>query len=307
MNKKLALIALAILTLTVLAVIYWPEAQPTYHSDSRLTVTTSFYPLYYFSARIVGDKGTVLNITPAGAEPHDYEPTAQDIAQIEKSDILVLTGTNFEPWGKKIMNAIDPEKTSTIEAEKELATGTIVENGASTIDPHVWLSPRLTLNIIDKIAEGFMSNDPENASYYEENARILREEMAMLDAEYAKRLENCKNRNIITSHAAFGYLASSYNLTQTSITGISPDAEPSPKELAAIAQFAKDHNVQYIFFEKLASPKLAETIADEVGAKTLALDPLEGLGENDISSGKNYITEMKRNLETLTQALQCTP
>jgi zinc transport system substrate-binding protein len=159
---------------------------------------------------------------------------------------------------------------------------------------------------VKKIANGFMTVDPQNSSYYQKNANTLDAKLTQIDKEFMQNLSDCKLRDFVTSHAAFGYLAKQYGLNQITISGISPDAEPSTRQLANVAKVAKEKQVKYIFFESLISPKLSETIANEIGADTLVLDPLEGLSDDDIKEGKNYFTVMRENLKNLKLALQCT-
>ena len=305
MDKKiifyfvLGLVFIGVLTLIVNN-IYKPTTQ-----SNKLQITTSFYPLYYFSQQIVGDKANVINITPAGAEPHDYEPTAQDIAEIENSKLLVLDGTGLEAWGSSIKQNLNPKNTTVLTVGDGIINQTVMENGQNVIDPHIWQSPPLVKKIADKITQALIQIDPANTSYYQANDDALKTKLDNLDEQYKQGLANCANKNIITSHAAFGYLATAYGLNQVSITGLSPDAEPSPQQLADIVKFAKDNNVKYIFFESLVSPKLADTIATEVGAKTLVLNPIEGLTPDEIAQGNNYFTEMQKNLANLRTALQC--
>ncbi|OGY57890.1 MAG: hypothetical protein A3D47_01235 [Candidatus Colwellbacteria bacterium RIFCSPHIGHO2_02_FULL_43_15] len=272
----------------------------------KIKAVTSFYPLYFFAQNIAGDRADVVNITPAGAEPHDYEPTARQVAEIEDSNLLILNGGNLESWSKNIQESIVGKKTILVTAGESLVTQEVTEEGKVVTDPHFWLSPPLAKQMIDKILQGFIKADLTNADYYINNSVNLKAEVNKLDAEYNSGLSNCKSKDIITSHASFGYLSATYHLNQVAITGISPDAEPSPKELAEVAKFAKENKVKYIFFESLVSPKLSETIATEVGAKTMVLNPLEGLTSDEISQGKNYLTEMRSNLNNLKIALQCT-
>jgi zinc transport system substrate-binding protein len=160
--------------------------------------------------------------------------------------------------------------------------------------------------MVDKIEAELIKINPNNTSYYQSNKKILKEKFVSLDNDYKQGLSNCVEKNIITSHAAFSYLATTYNLNQIAITGVSPDSEPSLKQLATVAQFATDNNVKYIFFESLLSPKLSQTIAKEVGAKSLVLNPIEGLTDEEVASGKDYFSEMRNNLANLKIALQCT-
>ncbi len=305
MNKKIIFyFVLGLVFIGVLTLIVNNIYKPTIKSN-KLQITASFYPLYYFSQQIGGDKVNVVNITPAGAEPHDYEPTAQDIAQIENSKLLILDGPGLEAWGNSIKQNLNPKNTTVLTVGEGLINQKVMEEGQSVIDPHIWQSPPLDKEIVDKITQALTQIDPVNTGYYQANATALKAKLDDLDAQYKQGLANCAEKNIITSHAAFGYLATAYGLNQVSIAGLSPDAEPSPQQLADIVKFAKDNNVKYIFFESLVSPKLSDTIATEVGAKTLVLNPIEGLTNEEISQGKTYFTEMQNNLVNLKIALQC--
>jgi zinc transport system substrate-binding protein len=305
MNKKYLLgLIIGIVLVGLLTLIINNAQKPTVKSN-KLQVTTSFYPLYFFSSQIGGDKASVVNITPAGAEPHDYEPTAQDIAQIENSKLLVLDGTGLEAWGNKIKQNLDPQKTIILTVGDGIINQKVVEDGQEVIDPHIWLSPPLDKKIVDKITQSLIQIDPTNASYYQANADALKAKLNDLDSQYKQGLLTCRKKDIITSHAAFGYLATAYGLNQVTVTGISPDSEPSPQQLADIVKFAKTNNVKYIFFESLVSPKLADTVATEVGAKTLVLNPIEGLTNDEIAQGNNFFTEMQKNLTNLRIALEC--
>ena len=275
-------------------------------NTSKIHVTTSFYPLYFFANEIAGGLATVTNITPAGIEPHEYEPTAKDMISIENSDLLILNGGNLETWGTRILKNINTEKTDVIIAEEHIDNLHKTEGKENIIDPHFWLSPPLAKQIAKAIADGLIKTDPENAPLYQKNSEALQTKLAILDTEYTRGLRICNSRNIVTSHSAFGYLAKAYNLLEIPISGLSPDAEPSTRQLVNISKFAKDSHTKYIFFESLVSPELSETIATEIGAQTLVLNPIEGLTNDEIRDGKNYITEMKNNLTNLKIALQCT-
>lgn len=295
-------ILISMVTLAVLALAGCGQKNST--PDGKLRVVTSFYPLYYFSSVIAGDKAVIRNITPAGAEPHDYEPTSQDIVAIEDSQLLILNGVKLESWAAGIKDRLS-NGTQIITVGDALANRKIKDGGNITVDPHVWLDPTLAKQEVVSILEGFLRVDPSNQDYYKANAAMLLNQLDMLDANYSVGLEDCRTRDLVTSHAAFGYLANRYKLNQVAISGLSPDEEPSAKRLAEIAEYAKKNNVEYIFFESLTSPKLAQVIAEEVGAKTVVLNPLEGLSLEEINAGKNYQTVMRDNLANLRIALSC--
>jgi zinc transport system substrate-binding protein len=289
-------------------------------ASGKIQVAASFYPLYFFASQIGGDKAEVINITPAGTEPHDYEPTAQDIAKIEQSRLLILNGRGLEAWADNIQKNINPQKTSVVlggmgmdqvcSIDLKLYPLPLTEKQKENIcqrqaDPHIWIAPFMATNIVQNILDGFVKADPANAEYYQANALILKNKLIALDSKYQNGLANCQLKTFITSHNAFNYLAQVYGLRQIAIAGLSPDAEPSSAQLIDVAKTAKAENIKYIFSESLASPKLSQTIAAEVGAQTLVLDPIEGLTKDEIAAGDNYFTVEENNLKNLQIALQC--
>ncbi|PIR99350.1 ABC transporter substrate-binding protein [Candidatus Collierbacteria bacterium CG10_big_fil_rev_8_21_14_0_10_43_36] len=261
---------------------------------TRISVVTSFYPLYFLAGEIGKEMIVVSNITPTGIEPHDYEPTARDMAEIQKAKLLILNGGKFEAWGEKIKNEL--KNVLIVEASQGLVKGN---------DTHVWLSPKLFKQEAQAILAGLVQIDPDNINYYSDNERILESKLDRLTEKYRKGLIDCRGQEIITSHAAFGYLTSEFGLKQVAVAGLSPDEEPSTKQLTEVAKIARRDGIKYIFFERLVSPRLAETVAEEVGAKILVLDPIEGISNNDIAEGKNYLTLMEENLSNLRIALEC--
>ncbi|SRR5258708_780445 len=273
--------------------------------NMKIHVTTSFYPLYFFVSQIGGDKVAVTNITPSSAEPHDYEPTTQDMVKIEESDLLILNG-GVEAWGNKVQDTLKNKRIRIVIAGDGLLNQQLTENNQTSTDPHVWLDPQLAKKEVDTISKALVKIDPTDHGYFEANTIALDMRLDQLDQQYRHDLASCKQKDIITSHAAFGYLATAYGLHQIPIAGLSPDEEPSPKQLADVVDFARSHDVTYIFFESLVSPKLSDAIASEIGAKTLVLDPLEGISDADIAKGKDYFIVMQDNLKNLQMALQCT-
>jgi zinc transport system substrate-binding protein len=308
MNRiNLKILILVILT-AIISLPFLECNSPSWKLPSgKLLVSTSFYPLYYFASQIGGDRAIVTNITPAGTEPHDYELTPRDIVLIDQSRLLILNGGGLEVWGKQIERNIDTTKTTLIIVGKGLTRRQLTENSQPYTDPHIWLSPVLAAVMVDRITQSFVAVDPADSVYFLANSDTLKARLDSLDQAYRQNLSNCATRDIITSHEAFGYLATAYGLRQVSIAGLSPDVEPSPRQLAEIASFARQNDIKYIFFESLASPKLARTIASEVGAQVLILNPLEGLTADEQAQGKNYFTVMRENLANLQKALLCKP
>lgn len=304
-GSVIGLISILLLGIVVLFLLKIDNNLNNSTNKQNIQISTSFYPLYYLASEIASDKAKIYNITPAGAEPHDYEPSTKDVANIEDSELLIINGGNLEPWSDNISNILKNTKTNIIKVGEAFANLKTIEEEKTITDPHVWLSPVLAKKEAEIIANKIIEIDPTNKSFYEQNLLALNKKLDNLHLEFLNGLQTCATRDIITSHAAFSYLASEYNLKQIAISGISPDDEPSPKQLIQIAKFAKENQVKYIFFESLLSPELSETIAREVGAKTLVLNPLEGLSDDEIAQGKNYITEMRQNLANLKIALQC--
>lgn len=291
-------------------------------SDDKINVAASFYPIYFLASEVGGEFVNVVNLTPAGTEPHDYELTAQDIVQIRRSELLLLNGGGLEVWSEKVAGVLGSDGPKVVVVAEELMSREALdahadeehghENGSENEheeedgkDPHVWLNPILAIEMAEKISAELITIDAGNAAHYQANFDSLKNKLTELDDNYKIGLQSCKTRNFVTAHSAFGYLAEHYELNQISIAGLSPEEEPSSRQLAEVAKFAKENQLNYIFFESLTSPRLSETIANEVGAQTLVLNPLEGLSAEDASQGKNYFSEMEKNLENLKIALEC--
>ncbi len=258
-----------------------------------MNVTASFYPLAFISQRVGGKLVQVTQITPGGVEPHDYEPTPQDLTAVSNSQIFIKNGYGVDAWADNIVGV---KATSKIEAM----------NGNSGLqDPHMWLNPLNLISEAEVIRDAFVAGDPENSAKYMLNAQGLINDLKGLDQEFKDGLKECKVRQIVTSHDAFRYMAKRYNFETLAIAGLSPEEEPSPKRLAELSDFAKKNNIKYIFFETLVSPKLADTIAKEIGAKSLVLNPIEGLTREEAIMGKDYLFLMQENLKNLRTAMQC--
>ncbi len=304
MNKIALTIIIGLVVIVGITGLVLTKQKDNSPSD-KLSVVASFYPLAYFAEQVGGDKVTVANITPAGAEPHDYEPSTQDVAAIERSKLLILNGAGLETWGKNITETLHGKDVTVLTVGSEVATRQVEEEGELQQDPHIWLDPVLAQTMVQKITTTLVILDPAHKAYYEANQSRVEAALTTLDDRYRTGLQSCKKKDFVTSHVAFGYLAQRYDLNQIAIAGVSPDEEPSSQDLADVSKFVKDHNVKYIFFESLVSPKLSETIAKETGAQTLELNPIEGLTAEDTDQGKSYQSVMEQNLTNLQLALEC--
>ncbi len=281
------------------------KSQSNLKEESNISVVASFYPLHFFASQIAGNKANVINLTPAGAEPHDFEPSTKDVGIIENSDLVLINGVGFEPWAEKIKGNLKNSSVIFEPIAEGLANMEIVEEGELIRDPHVWLDPVLAKQQVLKISQLFTEIDPQNEAMYAANSKNLTNQLDELNRQFEQGLSQCSQKEFITSHSAFTYLASRYGIKQVSIAGLSPDQEPSPKELAEVTSFAKANNVKYIFFETLVSPRLSQAVAQEIGAQTLVLNPLEGIVEEEQKAGRNYFTVQEENLKNLKIALQC--
>lgn len=275
----------------------------------QLNIVVAFYPFQFITERVAGSRATVNSLTAPGAEPHDIELTAQQVASVTEADLVVYE-RSFQP-------AVDDAVTQSgnahvldtasvvplVPAERD-GQGQPSEQGASgALDPHVWLDPDNMITIAQAVARQLAGIDPDHAQSYRHNAAVLEQQLTGLSAQYTSGLKRCQRREFITTHAAFGYLARHYGLLQTGISGLSPDTEPSPARIAAIQAEATAHQITTIFYETLVSPAVANSIANDLHLKTDVLDPIEGITEQ--SRGTDYIAVMQSNLKSLRAANGC--
>jgi zinc transport system substrate-binding protein len=258
------------------------------------SVIAAFYPLAYAAEQVAEASVVVRNLTPAGAEPHDLELSAREVARIRDADYVFFLGHGFQPSVEEAVSERSGGTLDLLDAVDAIpASGDDVEEG---LDPHVWLDP-VRFAAIARAIGGALGRSEEGES--------LAERAETLDAEFRRGLARCSRKEIVTSHAAFGYLAARYGLEQLPLTGVTPEAEPTAKALEELVRKVKASGATTVFFETLASPELAEAVAREAGVKTAVLDPLEGLSADELSAGADYFSVMRANLETLREALGC--
>lgn len=290
-------------------------------SDSgKVQIAAAFYPLEFVAERVAGDLAEVTPLTKPGVEPHDLELSINQTAALQSAD-LILTEHGFQPAVDDAVEqdvkgeVVDVEKVVELRKaeegheeghEDEHAEGEEAaaedEHAHGEFDPHFWHDPLLMAQYAEGVRDALVKADPDNAGTYEANAKSLTEDLTKVDEEFKAGLANCKIKDVVVSHDAFGYL-DKYGLEFESIAGLTPDAEPNPAQLAEIGEHAKEHGVTTIFSERLVSTALADTLADDLGLKTAVLDPIEGLSAD--TEGEDYLSLMRQNLDALKAANGC--
>lgn len=284
----------------------------TISASDSMSVAVAFYPFEFIAERVGGTEVNVTNLTQPGAEAHDLELTAQQIAGLADAALLVYQA-GFQPAIDDALQQVQPaalvntaDFVTFLTAEGETDThdhSAETETDPSGDDPHTWLDPDNMIAIAEHVRDALSQARPAAASSFASNTKALIADLKSLDTEFKTGLANCAIDTFITSHAAFGYLAHRYNLTQVGIRGLEPDVEPSAARIAEVQQIAKEKKVTTIFFETLVSPVVSESLAGDLGLKTDVLDPLEGITSD--SKGTDYLEVMRANLTALRSANQC--
>ena len=312
-NRLSALVCACTLSLSLLTGCGTQPAD-TAAGDGRLRVLTSFYPMYDFACKIGGDCIDVTNMVSSGTEPHDWEPSTNDLKNLEKADVFIYNGADMEPWADdllvsrsdtlRVVEASENVELRTTDGEHEHAhEHEDADHHHGDFDPHVWLDPENAKIEMEAIRDALCAADPENSTVFQSNYEKYAAELDALDAEFREKLAPLPNRTIVVAHEAFGYLCDAYGLTQVGIEGLSPDSEPDPGRMAEVIDFVREHSISTIFFEELVSPKVAEAIASETGAQAKMLSPLEGLSDEQAAAGADYFSVMHDNLAALMEAL----
>jgi zinc transport system substrate-binding protein len=272
--------------------------------DGKLSVVASFYPLAAAAQTVGGSQVVVTDLTPPGVEPHDLELAPDDLEAISTADLVVYLGGGFQPAVEDAVHDAQGVALDALDSVDALPPPAGSE-ASLTLDPHVWLDPIRYGAIVQSVAKDLGDLAPGSRSTFDANADAYAQRLHELDRAYTDGLADCRSRTIVTSHAAFGYLAARYGLTQVAITGLSPEAEPDPARLADLGDLVEREGITTIFTETLVSPKVAETLANETGVSTAVLNPLEGLTSDQIAAGADYRSVMQGNLRTLEEGLGC--
>jgi zinc transport system substrate-binding protein len=280
-RRPVAAVTVTAVAVTALAAAGCAKEGDVRNDGDRVRVVAGMYPLAYVARAVGGDRVDVVDLTPPGAEPHDAELAPSAVASIERADLVLLI-PGFQP-----------------EADDAAPVGRTLALEPDGHDPHVWLDPSRLASFATELGERLARLDGDGG--YAGRAGSLARELTALDGELHRGLETCRRRHFVTSHEAFGVLARRYELTQIGIAGLDPDADPPPARMAEAARAVRDHGLTTVFFETLVSPKVAETVARETGARTAVLDPVES-----VRGGDDYPAVMRRNLAALRDALGCT-
>ena len=295
------------------------ESSPSQSASATATgevviVHAAFYPLEFLAKTIGGDQIQVVSLTVPGAEPHDMELTPVQVAELEKTS-LALFIDGFMPAVDEAIEALVPDRALDLGTTVTLLEGeahsdeethsdeeAVTEDDHGAYDPHIWLDPANMISMANAVSDRLISIDPARTDFYTANTAALVAELEALDQEFTTGLANCEQKEIVTSHESFGYLANAYGFEQHGIAGLSPDTEPSPARLVEISEMVKAEGITTIYYETLVSPAIAETVANETGATTAVLDPIEGLAAG---STDTFITVMQANLQALIKGQTC--
>lgn len=285
-------------------------AVPAVSSAERLTVLTTLFPLYEFAREVGGEVVDVSLLLPPGAEPHTWEPKPSDIARIRDSDVFIYLGEEMEPWVASILRTVEGEEPLIVEIteglDRLLEKGGDVTPGPLSHDPHVWLDFAAASLIVTYVADSLSETFPDHEPYFQENREVYNEKLKKLDDLFFQSLRKCRPRTFVFGgHAAFGPLASRYDLNQISIYSANPDSEPSPRLIAAIVRTIRDQRLKVVYFEDLVNPKLSRVVARESGVSTLSLNPGGNLTQAQWEAEMTFISLMEENLVNLKKGWRC--
>ena len=288
----------------------WPDV-----ASGNIRILASVFPLREFASAVVGERGGAAQLLPPGAGVHNWQPKPGDIMRLGSADLLIAVGSGLEPWLSGVVGAVPARKLRVLEVSRGLTllaakdeegeeAPEVHEHGP--VDPHIWLDFGLDEVITDRIAAVLSEIDPSGAGYFRQNAASLKDRLRRLDVRFSEALKNCAGKKIvIAGHAAFGYLAHRYGLVQTALYGLSPDAEPRPQQMMRVIEFCRRENIRTIFFENSVPPRLARTLAAEIGGRIAVLNEGHNLTRDQMLKGVGFFDMMEENLMALREGLGC--
>ncbi|MBD8006660.1 metal ABC transporter solute-binding protein, Zn/Mn family [Bacillus norwichensis] len=314
MRTKRFFIALFLITAFILAGCGKEPGQINQNNKNTLSVYTTIFPIEDFAKKIGGDHVEVKSVYPAGADAHTYEPTMKTMMDIADSDLLIYNGAGLEAFIEKMENSLKNEKVLKVEASKGvklLSSTEGHEHGENDHDdghhhdkdPHIWIDPENAIMMAENIKNALTEKMPSAKDDFENNYQELKEKLEQLDKDLSTVIESADRKELLVSHAAYGYWEHRYGLEQISITGISSENEPSQKQLQDIIETAKEHQIKYIIYNQNPSTKVVDTIQKETGTKPLTLHNLEYIIQKDKENKEDYFSIMDKNIETLKKAL----
>lgn len=294
MRKKLVSIFLGVTMAAFFVGCQSTKTAENKNDNGKIAVTVSIEPLREFTEIVGGDKVNVKTMVPNGTEPHDFEPKTQDLLELNKANIFVYNGLGMEHWKEQVLNTIENKEVKVVEASK----GAEVLKEGDKIDPHLWLSLDGAKIEAQNIKDALVEVDSDNKGYYEENFKKFSEKLDSLSNEYKEKFNGLANKDFVTGHAAFGYLCREFGLKQISVENLFGEGEITPQKMQEIVEFCKKNDIKTIFMPELASEKISQTLANEVGGKIEKIYTLESNEE-----GISYIDAMKENLSKIYDAL----
>lgn len=319
MKKKLFILPALIFTL-IIGACGNKEEKSVGQKEDKLSIYTTVYPLQYFTERIGGEFVDVQSIYPAGADEHSFDPTQKDMISLSNADLFFYIGLGLEGFVDNAKKTLKDEHVTLVATADSITKeqlgeghhhdedehdehGHEEEHDHGQFDPHVWISPTLSIELATSIKESLVATMPAEAETFEKNFDMLEDDLMDLDERFKEMANQAPTKTFFVSHAAFGYISKEYGLNQVAIAGLNSQSEPSQKQLAKIVEQANEDNVHYILFEQNVSSKLTEVVKKEVGAQSLMLHNLGVLTKDDVKNNETYFTLMEQNLKVLEQAL----
>jgi zinc transport system substrate-binding protein len=287
-----------------------PAGKSAGDGPHKIKVVATLFPLYDMARNIGGDRADVSLLLPPGVEAHSFEPRPSDIVEINEADIFVYTGKFMEPWAESIIKGAANRTLIVVDASRDTKMIPEVfhdgDGRSGRPDPHIWLDFDNAKIMAENIAQAFKAKDSAEKGFYERNAVHYKARLTELDSAYKASLGSCKKREIIyAGHYAFGYMANRYGLTYLAAQGASPDAEATARDLVRLVEQIRRDRIKYVFYEELSSPKVAETLAGETGARMLQLNAAHNVARDQLFKGTSFFDILKSDLDNLKTGLEC--
>ena len=308
--KKRAFFILLPLSLALLFLLNKKDKTLEQKQSSELSVSVSSFALFDITTAIAKNSLHVLSILPFGVDPHSYEPTPRIMAAIEKSNLVIYSGSGLEPWihnytfKQKVLNISKLVHLRKLSKEEEHEHHHAGED-ESGVDPHYWLSIENMKIATNAITKELIALKPNNKALYKKREKQYLKGLASLQEKYANALSSCKQKSIVVSHNAYGYLAHEFGFKVISLSGLSPEAQTDAKSMQKIIGTIKKQKILLLFGESFASTKSMQSIANEVGLKVETLDALGNITADEMKKNLSYKDIMEINLHKITKALEC--